>query len=233
MEPRMRSTPAVPIAMTAAAACLGALLLGGCGTMRAKMTTVVDADMTVSRRVDMVAGGELARRISDESGLGIAYGSVRSGESGFRQYWGNDGFHIEASVLHAAAGDWCRTFTDEMISRDYRWFVTYYHYSAHRDPSSFAHGHADYSPSDDVPPTLYLTEELTMPGTIVASTAEKQLGSTATWSVGLEKLRQGYEVYARSRRINRLETLLSVVLLAAAGVLAALTIAHCRARARG
>ncbi len=230
MEPRIGATSLVRLGAAGIAACLTGVLLGGCGVMKGTVTTVLEADMTLSRRVEVVAAGDLARRMSQENALGITYSSVESAQSGFRKYWGNDGFHVEASVLGAPIADWCHNFTNEVASRDYRWFVTYYSYSANRTVNSFIPPHTEVSPGPAGVPTLTLTEHVTMPGRIIASTADRQSGSTASWTVGLQKLNQGYRVYAKSRRVNRLETSVSVVLLAAVVALTALTIIYRRRR---
>jgi len=226
----MSTTPAAAVALAAVAACLTGILLGGCGVMKGTVTTVLEPDMTLSRRVEVVAVGDLARRMSQENALGVTYSSVESAQSGFRKYWGNDGFHVDASVLGAQIADWCHNFSDEFASREYRWFVTYYSYSANRTVNSFVPPHTDVSSGPAGVPTLTLIEHVTMPGRIIASTADRQSGSTASWTVGLQKLSQGYRVYAKSRRVNRLETLVTVILLAAVVALTALAIIHRRRR---
>ncbi len=230
MEPRIGAASLVRLGAAGIAACLTGVLLGGCGVMKGTVTTILEPDMTLSRRVEVVAAGDLARRLSQENALGVSYSSVASAQTGFRKYWGNDGFHVEASALGAPIVDWCHSFTNEFAGRDYRWFVTYYSYSAQRTMNSFVPPHTDLSLGPEGPPTLTLIEHVTMPGRIIASTADKQSGSTASWTVGLQTLNQGYRVYARSRRVNRLETFFTVVLLAAVVALTALTIIHRRRR---
>ena len=200
----------------------GLTLLPGCGTVRGYIATIVRPDLSVTRQMELVATGMLAGMLAGEDNIGGRYlGDAEDVASSKNTFWEGDEYHIEGVVGPVPVRPWLATSEEESLTRSYWWLVSYYSYSARRQPNQ---AQPPSTPEDELASGLAeamfrFREEVVMPGSIVSSNADRVDGSSAVWNVTVGDVNSGYTIEAASRRINAPELVVSMLLLMGAGAM--------------
>lgn len=184
----------------------GLLGIAGCGTIRAVIKTIIHPDLSVSREIRMTATGMLANMISGGNmQRQNEYMPGDTSQATVEAYWEEDKYHWNAAVHNVPAETWWNAFPDHDLERDCYWIVSYFKYKETK--AGTAPPGSPQSPGEEMGQLMAqamfsIEEQVTMPGKIIDSNADKIEGSTAIWSGGLSRIESGYEIWAVSRRIN-------------------------------
>ncbi len=132
--------------------------------------------------------------------------------------WQGAEYHLSAEVRNVPAAQWRVTFGEDNISRRYCFFFSDYRYRGYRE--------AEHQPDamrtagDEMAQAMAaamftMQEKVTMPGRIIHSNATHVERGTGTWDIALNQVGSGYELSARSRRMNLPEIVAAVLFLLA------------------
>ena len=197
----------------------GALLaaLPGCGTLRATVWTTVHPNLSVSRRIEVTATGMFANLLATSSAQWMQH--LPEGQKPqVEASWQGAEYHLSAEVRNVPAAQWRVTFGEDNISRRYCFFFSDYRYRGYRE--------AEHQPDamrtagDEMAQAMAaamftMQEKVTMPGRIIHSNATHVERGTGTWDIALNQVGSGYELSARSRRMNLPEIVAAVLFLLA------------------